>query len=275
MRFQSVRVNDIDMHFELVDHTPPWNTEPPETVLLFHGYARNMLFWQPWVSLLAGRFRVLRLDARGCGETSKTSTPDRYTIAQFADDALCLMDVLGIERVHWVGESSGGIVGLQAALTAPDRLLTLSLCDTPFKRPTEIAAVYTLGENDRASAFEKYGVGGWCRRTLSYRLDMNRASPELCEWYIAQMDKTPTDIAVALELMVRQGDMWPHLRNIKTPTLIMAGEKSLVAKESSMNDMRQALPCAKLVTLPDYGHGISLLAPDLCVAEMKTFIDAH
>ena len=139
-RFRIAHVGDLDIRFELVDLTPPWRTGTPETFLLYHGYARNMLFWQPWVPLLASDYRVLRFDARGCGGTTKPPPGSRYTFEQLAGDAMGLMDALGIERVHWVGESSGGIVGLTAALRHPDRLATLTLCDTPFKRPENITA---------------------------------------------------------------------------------------------------------------------------------------
>jgi pimeloyl-ACP methyl ester carboxylesterase len=275
MGFQTARVGDIDIRYELIDYTPPWRKTPPATVLLHHGYARNMLFWQPLVPLLAERFRVLRFDARGCGETTQTPPGPAYVLAQFAKDAVGLLDQLGIERVHWVGESSGGILGLVTALDHPARLHTLTLCDTPFKRSAHIATTYTVGETDRAAAFEKYGVGGWCRKTLSYRLDTTRASPELCEWYIAQMDRVPIPIAVALERMIGAGDMWPRLPEIKTPTLILAGEKSPIATDAMMREMRERMPAAKRVTLRGYGHGVNLLAPQECAREISAFIEAQ
>lgn len=275
MTYRTIRIDDIDMRYEIIDYTRPWNSKPPDTILLFHGYARNLLFWQPLVPLLAADFRVLRIDARGCGETTRTPPGNRYSLEQFVNDAIGLMDALKIERVHWVGESSGGIVGLNAALTHASRLHTLTVCDTPFKRPTEISSTYTVGEADRAAAFEKYGVGGWCRKTLSYRLDTTKAAPELCEWYIAQMDKTPRNIAVALEQMIGRGDMWPQLTEVTTPTLILAGEKSQVATETMMKDMQQRMPAAKLVALRGYGHGINLLAPEHCAREIRAFIDAN
>ena len=275
MTFKTIRVGDIDMRYEFIDYTLPWRSTPPDTVLLFHGYARNMLFWQPLVPLLAADFRVLRFDARGCGGTTRTPPGKAYSLEQFVDDAIGLMDVLKLERVHWVGESSGGIIGLNTALTHADRLHTLSLCDTPFKRSADISSTYPVGEADREAAFAKYGVGGWCRKTLSYRLDTTKATPELCEWYIAQMDKTPADIASALEQMIGLGDMWPRLPEIKTPTLILAGEKSQVAKEEMMREMKQRMPVAKLVALRGYGHGINLLAPEHCAREIRAFIETH
>jgi 3-oxoadipate enol-lactonase len=113
--YSTAHVGDLDIHYELADYTSPWGETPPETILLYHGYARNMLFWQAWMPLLAADYRVLRMDARGCGHTSVSAAGSAYSFDQLAGDAIGLMDVLGIERVHWVGESSGGIVGMSRA----------------------------------------------------------------------------------------------------------------------------------------------------------------
>jgi len=269
-----MKVGDLDIHYELADYTAPWRESPPETFLLYHGYARNMEFWRPWVPLLAGNYRVLRMDARGCGKTSRPADESTYTFEQLARDAIGLMDALGIDRVHWVGESSGGIVGLTAALNHPDRLKTLTLCDTPFKRSQNIQSTYTLGEGTRAAAFEKFGVGGWCRQTLSYRLDTRRASKALGEWYIRAMDKTPVSVANAMDRAVAAGDMWPRLPEITTPTLVLGGADSPIATAEHRHAMRDRMPHAKLVTLEGYGHGVNLLAPERCVEEIRAFIRA-
>jgi len=81
----------------------------------------------------------------------------------------------------------------------PKRLATLTLCDTPFKRSAKIASTYVLGESSRAAAFRQVWCRRLCRQTLSYRIDTTKASPELCEWYIAEMDKTPKHVAVAMD----------------------------------------------------------------------------
>jgi pimeloyl-ACP methyl ester carboxylesterase len=194
------------------------------------------------------------------------------SFSQLAGDAVGLMDKLRIERVHFVGESSGGIVGMTAALEYPERLASLTLCDTPFRRSANIATTYTLGEPTRAAAFEKYGVGGWCRKTLSYRIDTGKASPALCEWYIAQMDRTPIHCAVAMDGAVAEGDLWPRLPEIRVPTLILAGAKSPIVQESEVKAMQQRMPTARLVAFEGYGHGVNLLAPERCVAEVRKFL---
>ena len=270
--YARLRVGDLDIHYELADYTDPWRESPAETVLLYHGYARNMLFWQAWVPLLARDFRVLRFDARGCGLSTKPPEDHVYSFDELARDAMGLMDALGIERVHWVGESSGGIVGMTAALNHAKRLHTLTLCDTPFKRSSQIATTYTLGEATRAAAFAKHGVGGWCRATLAYRLDVSRAPPALCEWYIAQMDRTPVHAANGMDKAVAAGDLWPRLPDIKTPTLILGGADSQIADESHRTAMRERMPRARVAAFEGYGHGVNLLAPERCVAELRAFI---
>lgn len=275
MNFQTTTIDDVDFQFELVDYTPPWSRRAPDTILLHHGYARNMLFWQPLIPLLCGSHRVLRFNARGSTETTRLPTDDGYSIEQFANDAIRLLDKLEIERVHWVGESSGGIVGLSAALNHARRLHTLTLCDTPFKRPDNMYAVYSAGEKDRSAALDKLGVAEWCRRTLSYRLDTSKASPELCEWYVEQMGRTPIPVAKALEQMIGAGNLWPDLPRISTPTLILAGEKSAIANEAMTKDMRERLPKAKLVRMSGVGHGVHVLAPDACAREILAFIEAQ
>ena len=271
-KYQSARVGDIDINYDLADYTVPWRETPPETFLLYHGYARNMQFWWPWVPLLAADYRVLWFDARGCGETTKPPPGSRMSFSQLAGDAIGLMDKLQIGRVHFVGESSGGIVGMTAALEHADRLSTLTLCDTPFKRSANIATTYTLGEATRAAAFDKFGVGGWCRQTLSYRIDTTKASPALCEWYIAQMDLTPKHCAVAMDGAVAEGNVWPRLPEIRTPTLILSGAKSAIVEEAEVKAMQQRMPAAKLVAFEGYGHGVNMTAPERCVSEVRKFL---
>lgn len=270
--FTKETIKDLNVNYEWVDYSLPWEQTKRETIFMYHGYIRNALFWQSWVPLLTNEFQSLRMDARGCGQSSVPEESYVYSFEKLASDVIDFFDHLNIDKVHWVGESSGGIVGLAVALKYPDRLHSLTLCDTPFKRPTHIDKTYTLGEVDRATAFKKFGIAQWCRETLSFRLDTNRASKELCEWYIEQMDKTPIHVANSIERMIGQGNFWPLLPQIQTPTLILAGKDSPIAQEKQMSEMQKHMPSAKLVTFEGYRHGINLLAPERCVSELKSFI---
>jgi pimeloyl-ACP methyl ester carboxylesterase len=270
--YSFIKVGDLDIHYELADYTAPWRTDAPETFLLYHGYARNLHFWQQWVPLLAGNYRVLRFDARGCGDTTKPPPASPLSLELLAQDAVGLMDALGIGRVHWVGESSGGVVGITTALEYPDRIASLTLCDTPFKRAAAVTSGYSVGEGSRAAALEKYGVAEWCRRTLAYRVDVTKLSPEACEWYIEEMGRTPTYLAIELGELFGSRDLWPRLPEVRAPALLLAGTTSQVAPAEAMKAMQQRMRHAKLVAFEGYGQNVNLTAPERCVDEVLKFV---
>ena len=273
--FPRVQVGGIQIEYDVADYTEPWRASEPETILFHHGYCRNMDFWRGWVPPLACDYRVLRFNSRGCGATTAPPAGAPYDINHLVGDALGLMDKLGIERAHWAGESSGGIVGIAAALAHPDRLRSLILCNTPFKLPDAVVETYNVGEPDHATAIEKYGVGEWSRKTLAYRLDLEKASREIQEWYIREMDKVPRHVAIAHHLMAAGGDMIPRMSEMKMPILILAGERSPLARKEQMQDMQRRLPNAKLVVFEGYGHGINVLAPERCAQETLAFLESR
>ena len=257
-------IGDLEINYEMADYTDPWLDSA--TVLLHHGFARNMEFWRPWVPLLARDYRVMRFDSRGCGKTSVPPPGAPYTLDLMVSDALGLMDHLGIERVHWAAEASGGHVGLALAIAHPDRVASLTLCNTPFKLPQSANDLFIEEE------VEKFGLGYWARKTLYNRIDVERVPPGWVEWSIAELDKIPPHIAIAQHKMIAQGDLYPRLAEVRAPVLVMAGNKSRIAPLDQMAQMQRALPQAKLVLFDGYGQGIAFTAPERCVAEMKTFL---
>lgn len=268
-----IHVDDLEIEYDLADYTEPWREGYSETVLLHHGYCRNMAFWQTWVPHLADQYRVLRISGRGCGGTTVPPAQSPYNLDRLVADAIGVLDRLAIDRVIWVGESSGGILGLATALAHPDRISALALCDTPFKIDHRVADAYNLGEPDYASTIRKHGFKAWCLETLGYRIDLAQASPALQDWYVEQMGSAPQHIAIAHHLMAVDVDIWSRVGEVTVPTLIMVGAGSKLATADRMEAMRRTLPSAKLVTFDGYGHGINLLAPKRCATELRRFLD--
>lgn len=262
----TARIGDIELNYEVADYSDPWRRS--ETVLLHHGFARNMVFWRAWVPLLARDYRVVCLDARGCGKSAVPPPGAPYTLELMVRDAIGLIDHLGIERVHWAAEASGGIVGLAAAIAHPDRIASLTLCNTPFQLPKSANDLFVPEE------VEKFGLGHWARKTLHNRIDADKVPPGWIDWSIAELEKTPRHIAIAQHEMIAQGNLFPRLREVRAPVLVMAGNKSKIAPKEQMARMREQLPQAKLVLFQGYGQGIAFMAPERCVAEMRAFLAA-
>lgn len=119
---RSQRVGDIDIAYR-------WDgpADGP-IVMMAHAMGTSHLIWDRQMPALADHYRLLRYDWRGHGDTDAPEGP--YTLQQFEADAAGLMDALGIEKVHWVGISTGGMIGQGLAINHPDRVATLTLCNT-------------------------------------------------------------------------------------------------------------------------------------------------
>jgi pimeloyl-ACP methyl ester carboxylesterase len=256
------------LHCAVDDYLWPWDAPIP--VLMLHGFARNARFWNRWVPSIAETRRVYRPELLGCGESDPPPTGYRITPEAIAAQILAAMDALSLARVHWVGESSGGIVGVLLAAKYPERIASLVLCNTPTRIPDEIKRIYALDKPSASEAMRAYGVGEWCRQTLGYRLDMEHAGPELCEWVAAEMDRTPPDIAAAMHDCFEAVDTLPLLAGIQIPVLLLSGDRSRIASEQQ-RALAERLPKGRLELFAGYGHGVNLLQPERCARASLDF----
>lgn len=103
----------LSIHCVVDDFLWPWDRTAP--VLMMHGFARNALFWNRWVPVIAETHRVYRPDLLGCGLSDPPPAGYRYTPEAIGAQIIAVLDALSLNWVHWVGESSGGISGLLLA----------------------------------------------------------------------------------------------------------------------------------------------------------------
>src|SRR3954469_11914440 len=117
-------VNGIDLYYEVSGEGPP--------LLLITGLSGNTLGWAMLEPTLAEHFQVIAFDNRGAGRSA--APPGPYTTREMADDAVGLLDHLGIERTHVLGLSMGGMIAQELALAHPTRVDRLVLFAT-YARP--------------------------------------------------------------------------------------------------------------------------------------------
>ena len=270
------------LNYRIDDFTPPWvEDKDKDTILMHHGFARNMKWWTMMVPALSRKYRVLRLDARGCGESTVPAKGVTWSIERLIEDVVNLLDHLSIRKIHWVGESSGGMVGLMFAITYPERINSLTLIHTSFHMEDPMH-LRSLGYHDAPEAIEKLGFKEWTMRTLSSRFgDLSKAGQQVQDWVIAEFLKTPTRVAATLLRIFQAFDFTKRLAEVKVPVLIIRENSSQVmTPETEEKEYRsfvqQQLPNARIITLQNIrgisGH-LHLLRPDDCTEEIRNFLE--
>jgi len=256
------------IHCTIDDFLWPWDASTP--VLMMHGFARNALFWNRWVPVIAETRRVYRPDLLGCGISDDPPAGYPYTPESIAGQLMAVLDALSLSRVHWVGESSGGIIGLQLAALHPDRISSLVLCNTPSRIPDRIKQIYALDRATASDAMRTYGVGEWCRQTLGYRLDTEHAGKNLCDWVVREMDRTQREVAAAMHDCFEGVDTLPLLPGIRAPVLLLSGDKSPIAS-AQQQTFADTLPNGRIESFAGIGHGVNLLQPERCARVAAEF----
>jgi len=256
------------VHCTIDDYLWPWSAQTP--VLMMHGFARNARFWNRWVPTIAETHRIYRPDLLGCGLSGQPPPNYHYTPHAIAAQIMTVLDGLNLARVHWVGESSGGLIGLLLAAAHPERFASLVLCNTPSRIPDRIKRIYALDQANAADAMLAHGVGAWCRQTISYRLDTDHADQVLQDWVVSEMDRTPAPVAAAMHECFEGVDTLDILPSIRQPVLLMGGDKSQISS-AQIQTFADTLPNGRVKNFPGYGHGVNLLQPEQCARAALEF----
>ena len=148
-----IKTNGIEIHYEIAGEGP-W-------VTLSHSLACNLHMWDDQMAALTPKYKVLRFDTRGHGQSD--APPGPYTLEQMADDVKGLLDALGIRQTHWVGLSMGGMIGETFALKYPGVFRSMVLADTTSRRPPNAEQMW----GERVKLAQEKGMGALVESTLA------------------------------------------------------------------------------------------------------------
>jgi 3-oxoadipate enol-lactonase len=249
------KLNDgTELFYILDDFTDPWTQ--PETVVMHHGMAKNHKLWYGWVPIVARHYRVVRFDMRGMGQSSVPEPGYPWSVDNFAQDLLELVDKLGLEKFHLIGETVGGSISMRFATLHQQRLLSLTACTSPtsFNDPHH-------GES--ADLIDREGVAAWVESTIGRRLDPQIVDPAYTRWYAKQMAATPARVVSGFQRNAA-GDLRPLLKGVQTPTLIIAAAN---LREEVLGDFREAsslFPNGRRVVFPGVYGFVQHILPVPC-----------
>lgn len=219
-------------------------------VLLLHGGALNSNYFGQLVpTLVMHGYRVIAMDSRGQGRSTRAAGPITYHM--MATDVLKLLDLLHLRQVSLVGWSDGGIIGLDLAINHPERLHRL----------------FAFGANADLS-----GVYEHAEKTPVVAAFLARAKDEY-----RQLSPTPNDWESFDATMNKMWDTLPNfthkqLSSIRVTTTIGDGEYDEIVKPEHTRYLAATIPSAKLVILPDLSHFAILQDPDAFSAAVLDFL---
>jgi pimeloyl-ACP methyl ester carboxylesterase len=233
-----------------------------EPLLMINGFASTMDTWNPpLLAMLAEHFRVIIFDNRGTGYSSASDEP--FTIPLFANDAVALMDTLGISHAHILGLSMGASIAQELVLAHPDRVERLILvAGTPGGEravPMEKGTWETLADKSgTAQDLAKRMFTVLFPRSWLASHDPWQYCPKIYE-------------TTSVENTTRQAaafNGWPgafdRLSEIRSPVLVLTGTNDVVIPPENAALIVQQIPGASLVRIPDAGHGLQYQYPEEC-----------
>src|ERR1700736_823029 len=199
--------------------------------------------WWRYIPPLANRLKVIALDKRGAGASDKPDTP--YSTSLMAEDALTVLRDAGETSAHWFGISMGGMILQRLAIDHPDALRSLIL-----------GATHCGGERPSTPGAENPPlVDGPLRRYANlYDARFIADHPDWVEEDAKHFGKMPLHAIVRQDQAVKRHNLCDRLSEIHQPVLVLHGRQDRMVPLSRGEELRQALPNARLRVLDPAGH---------------------
>ena len=271
-----VKIEDARLYYESYGKGRP--------LVLMHGAWASHEWWQWQIPEFSSNYRVYAYDARGHGKS--TLLEDVFSVAGFTKDLESFLQCLQIEETVLIGWSMGGIIGMQFCLDHPSRVKALILIATSGHRiPRLKLKIYShyfqalLGllmdfaqprKYDRtAQQFPRQNL--WLEHQVSNMLSPE-ASREVFEWVLSDIRENPRENLFTVIKSLWNWEAADRLRQIKVPTLIIAGEKDPLAPPRFSQMLHDAIPNSKLLIIENASHYLVLERPGLVNAEILQFL---
>lgn len=267
-----VHQNGQKTHYVCDDFTEPW--KPRETILIQHGFGRHGKFWYHWIPILSRKYRVIRRDLRGHGYSSFPSVEEKetyqYTLDTILDEVVDTLDQLSIGKVHFLGESTGGMLGEIFAAKHPGRLHSLTICSSPTYLPPPALKLFAFDHADWPTACRELGSRGWTEALSQIPDTIPISDPEYLPWYLDQISISNGEGLAQYAEFLSTLDARPFLKQIQVPMLVLAPTESVAVKIEDQKALAESIGGCKLALVEGGGHEIYVTRADQC---RRVFLD--
>jgi aminoacrylate hydrolase len=239
-------------------------------LLLLPGLGGQSSFWRRSWSALGEHFRLISIDQRGCGDSSRCLID--YSIPQMATDVLAVLDALDVQTADIIGHSTGGVIALWLAAHHPRRVGRLVASSTWAGPDRYMEYCFRLRER----VLESLGIA-------AYRqfVDLMLYPPS---WYschleeiAARNDTTSVDAAILRRRMraIMNFDLRPYLADIRHEVLVICPRDDRVTPLFLSEEIAAGVPRAQLCALETGGHAAPRIATDEFCRPVLRFLATH
>lgn len=256
----------LRLHYQVTGHGVP--------LVLIGGLGMPLQGWAMQAKGLAQSLVLIRLDNRGCGESTIPDQP--FTIEDMARDTLALFDHLDLDSAHVLGLSMGGFIALEMAAMAPQRIKSLVLAHTTAKIPPITRRRIRLWAKMRQEAVSSTILAMeqllWIFPEELLQNDHTVAL--LCQNMIKAIEAQSWKGFNAQVEACDSFDILDRLAEISAPTLIIAAEDDLSAPLSHTRKLERLPQLLKKTLFPSGGHASHIVRAEEFNQEVLTFINS-
>jgi 3-oxoadipate enol-lactonase len=222
-------------------------------VLLIQGLGADKHGWDMQRYVLSTMYRVIALDNRGAGRSDKPF--GHYSLEQMADDAIAVMDAVGVERAHVVGASMGGAIAQIIALKHPARVMSLTLACTACRNHpwrVELLTSWAVHASERGMGAMAREAARWVIGPRSFR----RLLP-LFGWLgpLAMGRPSHAFVAQVRAILATDEEQSAQLADVTVPALVMVGNQDILTPRGDSEELAELLPNSELVVISGAAHG--------------------
>lgn len=230
-------------------------------VLFCHGAGSNAATWWQQLPAFAPQHTCVTMDIRCFGRSA--APLEEFSLKNFADDVIAILDCEQLERVVLVGQSLGGMIGLRLALTHPRRVAALIACDSTLAidHPVLLATLEQRQITHQAVSIEQRSLG---QRFLQSRPDLAQLYAQINHFNPSAHSIPAERWGRALAAIHAPGRLTPMsaLGELRCPTLLLVGSEDPIVSPAVMHEVAVRVDGCEVVVVDGAGHSAYFERPD-------------